>query len=78
MPNIVLTNLLGSILVDANVPALIQTGTNVVTLNCSGKPNIVVPSIVPNVYYKYEAQLAQCAYLSRLIYTPSEIFLRGR
>jgi hypothetical protein len=28
-------------------------------------------------FYRWEAQLAQCAYMSRLVYAPSEVFLRG-
>jgi hypothetical protein len=37
----------------------------------------VVPPIPKHTFYKWEAQLAQCAYLSRLVYLPSTLFLRG-
>jgi hypothetical protein len=59
-----LTNLLGSIL-----------GQNEVMYNPAIKS--VQTPVSKEIFYKWEAQLAQCAYLSRLIYCPSELFLRG-
>ena len=59
-----LTNLLGSI-----------TGKSEYLFN-SDKKSIDTP-LNKEIFYSYEAQLAQCAYLSRLVYTPSEVFLHG-
>jgi hypothetical protein len=59
-----LTNLLGSIV-----------GTNIFNYNPS-KRSLDTP-LAKETFYRWEAQLAQCAYLCRLVYSPSEIFLRG-
>jgi hypothetical protein len=59
-----LTNLLGSII-----------GSNEVSYDPYKQS--METHVPKEIFYRWEAQLAQCAYLSRLVYSPSEIFLRG-
>lgn len=59
-----LTNLLGSIV-----------GTTEIAYDPARKS--IAQPLDKETFYRWEAQLAQCAYLSRLVYTPSEVFLRG-